>query len=181
MDNKEYLKWIMPSIKNRTVSTDNLNGKFNFRIEKAKEQHKLPVVEREDIIKYVNDFLYSIGMEKSVDPVIKPKKTEKRRIDYSKINKENKEDIVWIKFTNDNYISVIGTGCDISFTEYAKNNTTAGLIIQSLDLEWDDSEVLIFPLNNIQDGLNRSDIESGIGNYLISQGVPILDFYSHNY
>ncbi len=181
MDNKEYLKWIMPSMKNRTVSTDNLNGKFNFRIEKAKEQYLLPVVGREDIIKYVKDFLSSMGMEISVDPVIKPKKREKRRIDYSKINKENKENIVWIKFTSNNYISVIGTGCDISFTDYAKNNTTAGLINQYLGLEWDDSEVLIFPLNNIQDGLNRSDIESGIGNYLISQGVPILDFYSHNY
>lgn len=33
----------------------------------------------------------------------------------------------------------------------------------------------------ITDGLNRSDIESGIGNYLISQGIPILDYYSHNY
>lgn len=41
MDNNEYLKWIIPSIKNRTVSTDNLNGKFNFRIEKAKEQYLL--------------------------------------------------------------------------------------------------------------------------------------------
>lgn len=38
--------------------------------------------------------------------------------------------------------------------------------------------VLIFPLVNIPDGLDRSDIESGIGNYLISKNVPILDFYS---
>lgn len=66
--------------------------------------------------------------------------------------------------------------------DYAKNNTTAGLINQYLNLEWDDSEVLIFSLNDIRDReLNRSDIESGIGNYLISKGVPILDFYSHNY
>lgn len=181
MDDKEYLKWIMPSIKNRTVSTDDINGNFNFRIEKAKEQNLLPVVKREDIIKYVNYFLFSIGMETSSDPFIKPKKRERRRIEYSKINKENKDDIVWIKFSNNNRISVIGTGCDISFTDYAKNNTTAGLINQSLGLEWDETEVLIFPLNKFKEGLNRSDIESGIGNYLISRGVPILDFYSHNY
>ena len=70
------------------------------------------------------------------------------------------------------------------FTDYDKNYTTAGRINKSLGLEWDDSEVLIFPLNipsKIQGVLNRSDIESGIGNYLISKGVPILDFYSHNY
>lgn len=120
-------------------------------------------------------------MEKVDNPRVHPKKTKLRRIEYSKINKGNKEDIVWIKFTTDNYISVIGTGCDIYFTEHAKNNTTAGRIIQRLELEWDDSEVLIFPLKNIPKGLNRSDIESGIGNYLISQNVPILDYYSHNY
>ena len=181
MYNNECLKRIIPSIKNRTVSIDNLNKGFNFRIEKAKEQHLLSVVDREDIKKYVKDYLSSLGMDISFDPVIKPKKTETRRFIYSKINKENKEDIIWIKFTKDNYISVIGTGCDIYFTEYTKNNTTAGLIIQALGLEWDDSEVLVFPLNNIPYGLNRSDIESGIGNYLISKGVPILDFYSHNY
>lgn len=181
MDNKEYLKWIMPSIKNRTVSTDDVNGNFNFRIEKAKEQNLLPVVEREVIIKYVNEFFLSIGMKTSSDPVIKPKKRGTRRIEYSKINKKNKNDIVWIKFSNNNRISVIGTGCDISFTVYAKNNTTAGLINQSLELEWDETEILIFPLYNFKEGLNRSDIESGIGNYLVSCGVPILDFYSHNY
>ncbi|MGL5479316.1 MAG: hypothetical protein ACRDCB_09790 [Clostridium sp.] len=181
MENKEYLKWIMPSIKNRSVTSDDINGGFNFRIEKAKEQHKLPAVEKEDIKKHVMCFLSSIGMETSFEPSVELKKRDIRRIEYSNINKENKEDIVWIKFTKDNYISVIGTGCDIYFTEYCKNNTTAGLINKALGLEWDDSEILIFPLIDIQKGLNRSDIESGIGNYLISKGVPILDFYSHNY
>lgn len=182
MDNKECLKWIMPSIKNRTVSIDNLNENFNFRIEKAKEQYMLPTFEKKDIVRYVKEFLSSIDIKLRVDPYVTPKKREKRRINYSEINTANKEDIVWIKFTNSKHISVIGTGCDISFTDYAKNNTTAGLINQYLNLEWDDSEVLIFSLNDIRDReLNRSDIESGIGNYLISKGVPILDFYSHNY
>lgn len=181
MNDKEYLKWIMPSIRNRSVSIEDINGNFNFRIEKAKEQNILPKVSREQIIEHVNDFLISIGMEKVSEPRIKPMKREKRRIEYGKINNENREDIVWIKFSNNNRISVIGTGCDISFSDYAKNNTTAGLINQSLGLEWDESEILIFPLYNIKYELNRSDIESGIGNYLISKGVPILDFYSHNY
>ena len=85
------------------------------------------------------------------------------------------------KDTKENYISVIGTGCDITFSQWAKENTTAGRINQYLNKEWDDSFVLIFPLKQIPDKLNRSDIESGIGNYLIHKGVPILDFYSHNY
>lgn len=46
---------------------------------------------------------------------------------------------------------------------------------------WDESYVFIFPLYNIPEELNRSDIESGIGNYLIANNIPIIDFYSHNY
>lgn len=64
MNDKEYLKWIMPSIRNRSVSIEDINGNFNFRIEKAKEQNILPKVSREQIIEHVNDFLISIGMEK---------------------------------------------------------------------------------------------------------------------
>lgn len=35
--------------------------------------------------------------------------------------------------------------------------------------------------DNPPEGLQRGDIERGVGNYLISKNVPILDFYSHNY
>ena len=49
--------------------------------------------------------------------------------------------------------------------------------------EWDEGTVLVFPLINLKKlkDLDRSDIESGIGNYLIDNDVPILDYYSHNY
>lgn len=202
MNNEKYLKWIMPSIKNRTVPQGIKNEQFNFRVKMAEVQLKLyeeekkkwcnehPELSEQDwkdehkkeIVKYVNDFLSSImNMEKAENPYIKPKNTKGRRIEYSKINPIKKEDIVWIKFTKSGVISVIGTACDIYFTEFAENNTTAGRINQILNQKWDDTVVLVFPLMNIPDGLNRSDIESGIGNYLISQGIPILDYYSHNY
>ena len=141
-----------------------------------KKEHK------EKIVNYVNEFLSTImGMEPIAHPYYEPRKTKARRIDYAKINPENKENIVWIKFTEDGFISGIGTGCDIYFTDETKKRTTAGRINKKLNLNWDETVVLIFPLINIPDGLNRSDVESGIGNYLISKGVPILDFYSHNY
>lgn len=178
----------MPSIKNRAK---NGNGNFNFRVEKAKEQYEKGIQmnipskkkeHKEDIVKYVNEFLVSImGMEKAAQPYYTPKKTKSRRIEYYKINPENKENIVWIKFTENGLISVIGTGCDIYFTDKTKECTTAGHINKELNLNWDETVVLIFPLKNIPDGLNRADIESGIGNYLISKDIPILDFYSHNY
>lgn len=178
----------MPSIKNRAKSGD---GSFDFRVEKAKEQYKMGIEKKipsnkaehkKEIVNYVNEFLSSVmGMESIKDPYYTPKKTKERRIEYSKINTENKENIVWIKFVENGLISVIGTGCDIYFTDATKKRTTSGRINEKLKLNWDETIVLIFPLKNIPDGLYRSDIESGIGNYLISKGIPILDFYSHDY
>lgn len=183
MNNEEYLKWIMPSIKNRSLVLS------NFRYKKAEDQATMETVKPTDIINFVNEFLRKVGMKTTEDlsfsPRIELQRNGIRQIKYAEIRKKNQlddiRDIVWIKFTKDNYISVIGTGCDISFSEWAKNNTTAGHINRHLNKEWDDSFVLIFPLKEIPENLNRSDIESGIGNYLIHKGVPILDFYSHNY
>ena len=176
-----YYDYIMPSIENRSLKTCPKEDEYNFRITKAKQQASMEPVNRDTIVKYVNEFLAGLGMIEINHPHIKPKERETRRIDYCNINQESKEDIVWIKFTTDNYISVIGTSCDISFSQYAMDNTTAGIINKVLDKRWDETDVLIFPLKKIPEHLNRSDIESGIGNYLISKGVPILDFYSHNY
>lgn len=188
MNDKRYLNYIMPSIKNRSV---NEKKDFNFRVEKALQQleqgekKNIPLNKEEhkdEIIRYVNEFLSEIMEMDAVDnPKYYPKQTKTRKIEYAKINPENKEDIVWIKFADNGLISVIGTGCDIFFTEKTMKETTSGRINKALGLKWDESIVLIFPLKNMKYGLNRSDIESGIGNYLISKGIPILDFYSHNY
>lgn len=197
MDNtikQSALNWIFPSIGSRMINKDD----FCFRIEKAREQFGLPACPEKKIIGYVNEFLTALGMACVKDPEYFPRKVDKRllgirRINYSNIWTKNKpyqvekEDIVWIKFVenkdnpNNRHICVVGVGCDISFTEHTKKNTSSGKILDELKLEWDDNEILIFPLMNIPLGLKRSDIESGIGNYLISKGVPILDFYSHNF
>lgn len=57
----------------------------------------------------------------------------------------------------------------------------SGIIVHHVNKSWEEAFVLVFPLKNIKNDLTRSDIERGIGNYLIVKGVPILDFYSHNY
>ena len=58
---------------------------------------------------------------------------------------------------------------------------SCGVIMHKLQKSYDTKFVLVFPLNNIPDQLKRGDIEAGIGNYLIAQGVPILDYYSHKF
>ena len=168
-----------------------------FRFDKAEEQAEISsdmikrciLPTKEDIIKYVNEFFSNIGME-NVDP--KTQKTGRIYYEIWKDNKSNgmveKDDIVWIKFTENGVIGVIGTSCDI-FLGFPKNEnySTSDRIVDYVKnkkgkgYSWDTENVLIFPLCKIPEGLNRSDIESGIGNYLIFKGVPILDFYSHNY
>lgn len=101
----EALKWIFPSIENRSVKC---NG-FCFRIEKAREQYKLPAISTDDIKRLVNEFLKSLNMEVIANPEYLPRKVVDRtvgirRINYSEIWDKNKpeqaekEDIVWIKF-----------------------------------------------------------------------------------
>lgn len=66
---------------------------------------------------------------------------------------------------------------------------TAGILLHHLAKTWDTSFVLLFPLSpkstnpNPHFDPNRrdTDYERAIGNYLIKKGVPIIDFYSHNY
>lgn len=168
-------KWIIPTYADKSVKKDKC-----LRINAAIEQSKMQKVEIKDIIVYVNEFLNLINMEVVENPEVDLISEPIKRGSYTKIWKKNnlndKRDIVWMKFTKDNFLGVVATGNDINFNI----NNTSGKIITYLGQEWDKSFVLIFPLKNIPSELNRHRIESGIGNYLISKGVPILDLYSHN-
>lgn len=189
----ELMKYIMPSIRHRRI-----NSKNDYRVkmaaiqlEKYEKQLKDGRAKSEkEIVDIVNDFIRKTGqsLATNFDNIFEVKKTQTRRIDYSKIKElaeiEDKNDIVWIKLNKNGCISVIGTSCDIYFTDNAKKNTSSGKINLYLEQEWNEDKVLIFPLKNLSknpNNLDRSDIESGIGNYLISRDVPILDYYSHNY
>lgn len=166
-----------------------------FRLNKAEEQAGLSAVGIKDIISYVNEFLESIGMAFVNSPEMSINSLQE--IDYKKIKETNKlndiRDIVWMKFTKDGYLGVVATSNDINFDMPSSKNeyndkikgdwryNTAGILVHSLNKEWDTSFVLVFPLSDIPDCYKRGDIERAIGNYLIDKGVPVIDFYSHNY
>lgn len=99
---------------------------------------------------------------------------------YDKIREENnlnhRRHIVWLKFTTDGFLGCVAASDDINFGD----NNTSGKIIRHLNKEWDKTFVVIIPLPSIKNS-ERSDIEAYIGNYLIDNGVPILDFYSHTF
>lgn len=86
-------------------------------------------------------------------------------------------DIVWLKFTTKGHLGVVAKSFDINYGY----NCSSGKLIKQVDEEWDKSFVLIFPLKpEILNKYTSGDIELAIGNYLISKGVPIIDYYSHN-
>lgn len=173
-----------------------------YRLECAKKQAMLATVSIELIINHVIEFLKIIGIEINDSPIKKSSE-----INYSKIKKQynlaDERDIVWMKFTTDGYLGVIATSNDINFDiptsseeydekekvynsyykkyQYEWKHNTSGILVHQVDKAWDDTFVLLFPLANIPKEYNRGDIERAVGNYLIDKGVPIIDFYSHNY
>lgn len=178
------------------------------RFAKAVEQrdnHEPVAIDK--VIKHTNCFLKQIGINRVVCPRVEIPPTGLTNLDYEKIKKKNgltdARDIVWMKFTTDGYLGVVASSNDINFdrppdkesyhnkTERGRwQCTSSGIIIHSLGQEWNTSFVLVFPLSGIQEEQIpeayrtkpvRGAIERAIGNYLIAMGVPILDFYSHNY
>lgn len=73
------------------------------------------------------------------------------------------------------------------YNEYTKKAelvwkyNSSGILVHKLNKKWDESLVLVFPLRKLNEscGYGRHNIEMAIGNYLIEQKVPIIDYYSH--
>lgn len=90
----------------------------------------------------------------------------------------NPYDIAWLKFTTKGHLGVVAKSFDINY----KDDVSSDVLVKQVGEEWDKSFVLIFPLTSeiLKNNYTSGDIELGIGNYLISKKVPIIDYYSHN-
>lgn len=94
-----------------------------------------------------------------------------------KFNLKNPFDIVWLKFTDSGHVGVVAKSFDINF----RDDLSSGVLVKEVCQAWDKSFVLVFPMTSEILGNHKvGDIELAVGNYLISKGVPIIDFYSHN-
>lgn len=128
-------------------------------------------------------------------------------MDYALLKKDfeldDEKDVVWIKLTEDGFVGVVAVSNDINFdippndsvydnkvwkyNGYTKKKelvweyNSSGILIHKLNKKWDESKVLVFPLKKLREsyGYSRHYIEMAIGNYLIEQNVPIIDYYSH--
>lgn len=148
---------------------------------KAVEQRKLDPIEVNHVLKILRDSGYSILK------IEKPR--ERGRIKYSKIVEEyelaTKKNIIWIKFAmkkaappDERYVGVVGAGYDIN--RYWNNKNTSGMLIEHAELVWDESLVLIIPVWPCEDK-KRGVFERAIGDLLIKNDVPIIDYYSHHF
>ncbi|WP_334329120.1 hypothetical protein [Companilactobacillus sp. HBUAS59699] len=149
------------------------------------------------IINYTNDFLDKIDIPRINNPVKYVDKLQFNDEFYAAIQEESgiasDKDIVWMKFTTTGLLGLVAVSNDINFEIPNDDNydavnakgqwryNSSGILAHMLDQRWDESFVLIFPLKNIPIALSRSDVECGIGNYLIEMGIPIMDYYSHKF
>ena len=176
------------------------------RFEMAKQQLDVPTIDKKYIIKLTNSFIKAYGLKVydgenivKTDNINLTEFNENTMETYNGITSE--KDIIWMKFTSDNRVGVVACSNDINFDipstkdEYDEiistrsggkkcwKYNTSGILVHSVDLEWDESFFLVFPLLGLEKGKEgkkqRHDIETGIGNYLILNDVPIIDYYSH--
>lgn len=176
------------------------------RFNLAKEQKNKPIISVSDIVKLVNDLLESIGI-KTIEE--EQAKMNPNKINYENIKEihhlTDERDIVWLKFTQTGHVGVVACSNDIGFdipqdesdynikvrvyNKFKKcyedrwKYTTSGILVHSVNEQWDESFVLVIPLEseNQPCRYNRHEIEIAIGNYLAKNNVPIIDYYSHNY
>ena len=194
-----------PKMNKYIAKSVHYNDKERFRL--ALEQNKKPTVPVSQIIKLVNDLLETVGIKTVEEKQAKMKPNE---VNYAEIKEKHylsdERDIVWLKFTKKSrHIGVVAVSNDINFdipqneseynTKISVYNeskkvyedrwkyTTSGILVHSVNEEWDESFVLVFPLESNEDHCrySRHEIEIAIGNYLEKNDVPIIDFYSHNY
>ena len=112
----------------------------------------------DEIISLVNHFLDTHGI-----------KQDNKLLD--------KSDFIWLKFTEDKYLGVVASGYDFNFSD----KFISGCLITKVEKKWDTTSLAVFPLSHMPRPYKIKDIEKAIGNYLIENKVPIIDFYSHIY
>ena len=122
---------------------------------------------------------------------------KEEKINYKKIMMDHKTNgeghVIWIQFVKSGHVAVVGAGKDIGFPT-TRNKGTWSFLKRledgSKNVEWDESQVIVIPirgldeksngLKNVNNVLNcRNGVEQCIGDYLIQQKIPILNYYSH--
>ena len=103
-----------------------------------------------------------------------------------KFDLERVSDVLWLKFTDKGHLAVVAKSCDINWD----SEQSCGLLVQEIGESFDTSFAFVFPLtrqmirtkaepNSFYRKYSSEELECAVGNYLISKGVPIIDYFSH--
>lgn len=100
----------------------------------------------------------------------------------------NLTSLIFIEFTTNGCVAVVGAGEDIGFS----NSSMTGEIIKSIDgVDWDRKRLLILTIKNLDAVAvskvtkgnsifkSRNAVEHCIGECLLQHNIPILNMYSH--
>lgn len=147
----------------------------------GKEKGNRPLPDVEKIISYVNNCLQKNGYKTVNEPLIKRGGSEKISKIKNIVNNYDR-DLIWMKFTTDKFLGCVAfskgttTNKDVNF----KMNNKSGKIINSCRKFWDTSFILCFPLiPKNENAVPSKQMEYKVGECLISENVPILDYFSH--
>lgn len=117
----------------------------------------------------------------------KASKIKCEEVDYSKmpVDKERKRtSLIFIQFTENGHIAVVGAGEDISFSY----NYATGSILKEIGEEWDKEELIVITIEDLESvGLKnvtnvlrcRNGMENYVGDYLVTHGFPVLNNDQH--
>ena len=195
----------MKSIKDYKYRDDNTPGGVASSVHiikrfiKAKEVYEAnkgyntPLQGVELVRKALDELLINEGLKVVVALRDEYYKDDILKFDYKKagINKK-KGNVVWIKFSDKGHVGVVASGADINFDyptdykDYTKQENgewkynSSGILLHFLGLHWYTDAVLIIPISE-DCGYSKREVEVAVGNFLIDKGIPIIDYYSHNY
>lgn len=161
---------------------------WNQRLEKAREELRKTPVRDSEIVKLISKCL----KENNIDGKVITVDLSLQDINYKEIMEKYETNaeahIIWVQFVKCGHVAVVGAGKDIGFPQSGKLGT--GFILSGLHcVEWDKTKVIIIPVKGLDEknGIKnvdnilkcRNGVEHCIGEYLIKNNVPILNFYQH--
>lgn len=153
----------------------------NIKIDTIKLDGKEHIIIDNGIVVRDNNWSSSHWNGKTYDKYDKKYDVIKEKFDLERVS-----DILWFKFTDKGHLAVVAKSCDINWNE----KLPCGVLVNEIKEKLDDSFVFIFPLtqemirtkeepNSFYRKYSSEELECAVGNYLISKGVPVIDYFSH--
>ena len=156
---------------------------FEKRVEEARKLARYSGNIKKDTLELVKTCANFMGIDGSPELVSRDKVPS-----YDEMPKDKDREmtsLIFIEFAKNGFVAVVGAGKDIDFTYKSKT----GKILKALNMEWDE-EIIILTIKGLEAVAvskvnkenifkSRNAVEHYIGEYLLSNGIPILNMYSH--